>query len=207
MTAPDDPAALEAITALEASWLGRVATTARDRYFDWQPAAPALFTRLLAACLPHVPPGNRTFIDAGCGIGTKCLLAGRYGLAAHGIDRVPEYVAEAARLGVSAELALIEDYTGFARYGLVYVDHPAVGGGDEARLEAGIHAQMAPRSVLMAMSYDLAPGCPAHPPGRPCDDACPTDAHDGWTEVARLGAWIAGWVKRLWPTPWSARTR
>jgi SAM-dependent methyltransferase len=188
---------LDEISALEASWLNRVQVSEREKYFDWQPADPVVFTRLLELCLPHVPPGNRTFLDAGCGIGTKCLIAAQHGLAAYGFDRVPEYVAEARRLGVSADPGLAEMYQGYGQHGLVYVNHPlACGPGcdDEATLEHYIHEQMAPGSVLMFMNYDLAPGCSVHSQDQPCTDACPHDAA-AWPEIARLGAWMAAWVK------------
>jgi SAM-dependent methyltransferase len=188
---------LAEIEALEAAWQGRVAVTEPETYFGWEPCPPRQFLDLLRACLPHVPPGRRTFIDAGCGIGTKLLLAQQEGLAAHGIDRVPEFVAEARRLGASADLGLIEDYTGFGRFGLVYYNHPlACGPGCdfEAGLEHHIHRQVPPGSVVIGMNYDLAPGCRRHPPDRPCDDDCPYELA-GWAEVARLGPWAAAWVK------------
>jgi SAM-dependent methyltransferase len=188
---------LAGITSLELSWLNRVAISERDKYFDWQPADPAIFMQLLELCLPHVPPGNLTFLDAGCGIGTKCLLAAQSGLAAYGIDRVPEYLEEAARLGVDCELALAEDYQHYADFGLVYCNHPMVCGPgceDEAVLEHYIHVQMAPGSVLMFANYDLAPGCSVHPQDRPCTDECPHEAA-AWPQVARLGPWTAAWVK------------
>ena len=166
---------IDEIAVLERQWIGRVQVPSRDIYFDWQPIAVDIFTKLLELCLPFVPPSNRTFIDAGGGIGTKGLLAQQYGLAAHCIDRVPEYVAEAARLGVSAELVQIEEYGRFGDYGLVYVSHPLVPGPGEAVLERGIHDQVTSGSVLMAVSYNLVPA--------------------GWTEIARLGEWNAGWVK------------
>ena len=190
---------LDEITQLEQDWTGRVAVSEPETYFDWQPASVDLFSQLLGACLPHVPVGMPGFLDVGCGIGTKCLLAAQAGLTAHGIDRVPEYLAEAVALGVSAEQVLAGDYTGYGGYGLVYVNHPlACGPGcdDEAALEHGIHQAMASGSVLAGMNYDLAPGCTAHGPARPCDEFCPTGAYDGWVQVARLGAWVAAWVKQ-----------
>lgn len=193
------------IAALEQQWIGRVQIDQPSVYFDWQPAPVPLFTSLLEACLPHVPPGNRTFLDAGCGIGTKCLLAVSYGLAAYGIDRVPEYLAEAASLGVSTEQTLIESYTGYSTHGLVYLNHPLVCGGDcddEAVLAHGIQVQMASGAVLLSVNYDLAPGClnPRHAGAVvPCDDSCTKgyiSSYDEWTEVARSGDWNAAWVKQ-----------
>jgi SAM-dependent methyltransferase len=188
---------LDEIAALEDAWRGRVQVTEPERYFGWEPAPPDRFSRFLAAVLPHVPASNRTFLEVGCGIGTKCLIAADAGLAVYGFDRVPEYTAEARRLGVEAWVGLAQEFTGYGRFGLVYFNHPMVCGPgceDEAELEHLIHQQMAPGSVLMAANYDLAPGCSVHPPSEPCTDACPWDAA-GWVQVARLGPWDAAWVK------------
>lgn len=186
------------IAAIDREWIGRVEISQPETYFDWQPFPVGQFTTLLQACLPHVPDGNRTFLDTGCGIGTKLLIAADHGLDAHGIDRVPEYLAEAARLGASVEQTLAEDYAAYGTFGLVYVNHPLATSPtdtDEVLLERLIHDQMTSGAVLLAVNYDLAPGCIAHPPGRVCDEDCLTDVYDGWTEIVRDGAWNAGWVK------------
>jgi hypothetical protein len=171
----EDSMTLDEIAALEQQWVGRVQVSARDRYFDWQPAPVGMFNSLLEECLPYVPLHNLTFLDAGGGIGTKCLLAQRYGLIAHNIDRVSEYISEACRLGVDSELSLIEDYVAISEYGIVYVNHPLVPDFEEVVIERDIHDRMGFGSVLMSINYDVAPS--------------------GWTEVARIGPWNAAWVK------------
>lgn len=186
------------IVALEQEWIGRVEISQPETYFDWQPFPVEQFITLLEACFLHVPVGNRTFLDAGCGIGTKLLIAADHNLDAHGIDRVPEYLTEAAQLGTDVEQSLIEDYAAYGTFGLVYVNHPLATSAtdmDEVLLERLIHDQMASGSVLLAVNYDLAPGCTAHPPDRVCDENCPIDTYDGWAEIVRDGAWNAGWVK------------
>lgn len=161
------------IAALERSWEGRVQVSEPARYYGWVPSRATLFQGLLGLCVPHAP--SRTFLDAGCGIGTKCLLAQQMGLAAHGIDRVLEYVEEAQRLGVGAEVCHIENYTGYASFGIVYFYQPAPDD-YEPVLEKVIHERMAPGAVLMSAAYVRDPG---------------------WPEIARLGERIAAWVKPL----------
>lgn len=185
------------IAQLEQDWVGRVQVGQPDVYFDWQPFPADRFTALLEGCLPAVPAGSQSFLDVGCGIGTKQLIAAGYGLSTYGIDRVPEYLAEAAQLGVSAELADARDYTGYGGYGVVYVNHPLrcdPGCDDEAVLEARIHELMAPGAVLIAVNYAYAPLCRAHLPGQPCTDACPLDS-SAWPVIARIGPWGAAWMK------------
>lgn len=183
---------LDEIAALEQAWLRKVAVP--PEFFGWEPYDLTGFTDLLRQALPHVPPGNRTFLDAGCGIGTKCLVAEGCGLRAHGIDREPAFLAEARRLGVECEPADVRDFPRYGEYGLVYVNHPLTDPAAEVALERYVHEQAARRSVLLAVNYDLAPLCPAHPPVRPCDESCPQGAGP-WLEVARSGAWAAARVK------------
>jgi trans-aconitate methyltransferase len=188
---------LAQIAQLEQDWVGRVQVDQPDVYFDWQPFPADRFTALLEGCLPAVPAGSRSFLDAGCGIGTKQLIAAGYGLSTYGIDRVPEYLEQAHQLGVSAELADARDYTGYGGYGVVYVNHPLrcdPGCDDEAVLEARIHELMAPGAVLIAVNYDLAPGCPVHASPAPCTDGCPPDS-SSWPQVAHPRRWDAIWVK------------
>jgi hypothetical protein len=190
---------LDEIATLEQQWIGQVQITSPETYFDWQPFPPDLFNQLLTACLPSVPSGNQTFLDVGCGICTKCILAQQAGLAAHGIDRVSEYLAEAATLGISVDLVLAEDFTGYDNYGLVYMNHPLItinpDDNRQALLAASIHDQVASGSALLSVNYDLAPGCTSHLPNRACDANCRTDAYNGWTEIVRSGPWDAAWVK------------
>jgi hypothetical protein len=109
---------------------------------------------------------------------------------------MPEFLTEAIRLGVACELADARDWDGYDRFGLVYLNHPLVCGPnckDEAVLENWVHGQMSSGSVLLAVNYDLAPGCPAHGSLSPCNDDCPGTA--SWHEITRTGQWAAAWVK------------
>lgn len=180
---------LEEINALEQSWIGRI--PADPGYFAWEPFPVKQFADLLAA----VPRGR--FIDAGCGIGTKCFLAAQAGFDAEGIERVPAFVAEAHRLGVRAVQADVRDWD-FSPYDVVYVNHPlACGEGcdDEAVLEHHIHETMRSGAALIAVNYDLAPGCVAHSQLVPCGDSCQPHSLVGYREVARAAQWAAVWVK------------
>jgi SAM-dependent methyltransferase len=169
---------LDEIAALEQEWIGKVQVSQSETYFDWQPSPVGLFTQLLEECLPYVQAGNQTFLDVGCGIGTKCLIAASYGLSVSGIDRVSDYIDESARLGIVTQQMLIEDFADYADYGLVYVNHPRKDQEGEADLERQIQDHMSMGSVLLAINYGVSP--------------------NGWTEVARQGDWNAAWVKSLW---------
>lgn len=146
---------LAEIAALEEAWLRKVAVP--PEFFGWEPYDPAAFGALLAAALPHVPAGNRTFLDAGCGIGTKCLIAEAAGLAAHGIDREPAFLAEARRLGVSCEPHDVRDFPRYGEYGLVYVNHPLTSPAAEAVFESWLHDQVAPGAILLTVNAGAFP--------------------------------------------------
>jgi SAM-dependent methyltransferase len=185
---------INTLRQLEGYWHIQGVATEPETYFGWEPYDLDQFWQLLQGCIPHVPADRQSFVDIGCGIGTKCLLAQNAGLAVFGVERVPTYVAEAQRLGVEVWQGLAQDFTQYDQYGLVYVNHPmASGGNTEALLENSIQSSMASGSVLMSVNYDLAPGCPHHPPTSPCSEAC--GGASSWPEIARINDWAAAWIK------------
>jgi trans-aconitate methyltransferase len=122
--------------------------------FGWAPYDLDEFARLLGIAIGAAR--GRTFLDAGCGIGTKCLLAAERGLAAHGIDRVPAYAERAVQLGVSAEVADVRGWSRYGEFAIVYVSHPLRPGAEEP-FERWLHGQMAPGSVLMTLRGAVMP--------------------------------------------------
>lgn len=187
---------IDTLRQLEGYWHIQGIATEPETYFGWEPYDLDRFWQLLQACLPHIPTDRQSFVDIGCGIGTKCLLAENAGLTTFGVERVTQYVTEAQKLGVQVWQGLAQDFTQYDQYGLVYVNHPMVSGADnnsEALLENYIQSVMAPGSVLMSVNYDLAPGCPHHAPTIACSEAC--GGASGWPEIARLDDWAAAWIK------------
>ncbi len=190
---------IEELDALERSWQWRVPPD-DPLCCDWQPYDLGGFAVLLEQVLPYVPQGRQTFLDVGCGIGTKCLVAAQYGLAASGVERVSAYAAAARELGVSVTVADARTWDGYGDYGLVYLNHPLICGegcNDEAALERRVQDMMSPGAILLSVNYDLMPGCPAHPATQPCDDSC---GRQGSWEVVLNGTrrWDAAWRKPLW---------
>lgn len=122
--------------------------------FGWGAYDLDVFARLLDVAIGAAPA--RTFLDAGCGIGTKCLLAASRGLDAYGIDRVPAYAARAVQLGVNAEVADVRGWDRYGEFGIVYVSHPLKAHA-EAPFEAWLHGQMAPGAVLVTLRGCVAP--------------------------------------------------
>jgi len=146
---------IETVRALEQGEAPPFPADAMD-CLGWAPYDLDEFARLLDIAISAAP--GRAFLDAGCGIGTKCLLAAERGLQACGIDRVPAYVERARELGVSAEEADVRGWPRYGEFSIVYVSHP-MRPPAEAPFELWLHEQMAPGAVLMTLR-----GCGA-PPG------------------------------------------
>lgn len=84
------------------------------------------------------------FLDVGCGIGTKLVLANNDGWQVTGLDIRPEFLAEAAKL--CPEAALIEadarEFNSYGDYDFIYCYRPLVDDEAEDRLEEQIVSQL-----------------------------------------------------------------
>lgn len=148
--------------------------------FGWEPYDAVQFTRLLQLALPHVPADNQTFLDAGCGLGTKCLLAAKAGLAPSGVEHDPQLAGFAVSLGVTVWQGDARDFTGYAGYGLVYVNCLFSDETEEAEFERWLQGQLAPGTVLIQVNDAIPPA--------------------GWVTVLDERPQFRGiWVKPLWP--------
>lgn len=147
------------LAELEAHWLTRYPGLREHReFFGWEPYPLSRFTALLEAAMPHA--AWRTFLDVGCGIGTKCAVAAGYGLAAAGIEREPVYAAVARELGVRVFQADARTWDGYGRqWGIVYVNHPLRDQAAEDAFERWLHSQLSSGTVLAAVNNPrVAPG-------------------------------------------------
>lgn len=140
-------AIVEAVRDRERGPVPPFSDTALD-CFGWAPYDLDEFARLLDVAVEAAPGGP--FLDAGCGIGTKCLLAAARGLDAYGIDRVPAYVDRAVQLGVHAEQADVRGWGRYGEFSIVYVSHPLRPGAEEP-FEKWLHDQMSPGAVLVTL--------------------------------------------------------
>ena len=94
------------------------------RYTPWMPN-PSWpdYVALLAEAMPDVE-GPR-FLEVGCGIGTRMLIAREmFGLDVSGIERVPEYVAQAKELGLSVECTDALGWEGYGTFDVVWLNRP-----------------------------------------------------------------------------------
>lgn len=91
-----------------------------------------------------------SFLDVGCGIGTKLALAHHLGFAVAGIERHAPYAAAARDLVPEATVICADafDVDELPPSDLVYMYRPMINDCDEERLEEHIRALLAPGTVL-----------------------------------------------------------
>jgi len=150
---------LRELEALEARWKEPGDSPLLPDAYGFQAFRIPDFLRLLAVAVMAVAP-MRSFLDAGCGIGTKVLIArDMFGLDAAGIDVVPSYVEEAGRLGLGGMVALVDvrEFGGYGEQDIVYCYGPFREPDAQAAFEKRLHAAMRPGSILIAVMPTLKP--------------------------------------------------
>lgn len=140
----------------EANWRDQVWLTRHKELrevevlYGWEPYPAASFANLLTVAMSV----NRgTFLEVGCGIGTKLRIAEVMGLEALGLELFPEYVEEARSIGVQVQQYDIrEDGFDYSQYGIVYINHPLRDTQAQDILEYRIQDQMKPGAVLITVN-------------------------------------------------------
>lgn len=112
---------------------------------------------------------RKTFIDVGCGVGTKVAIAAEAGFDASGIEITPKYVAVAKRLVANTKMgyvfnslrypptihlgnALKHDYS---NYDVIYFYWPIQHQPTERRLEAKMFREAKRGTLFIANGYQL----------------------------------------------------
>lgn len=145
---------LEEIRLAERAWRAPVPGV-RPGEFSWNPYDIDDFRYLLTVAMRYAP--NRRFLDAGCGIGTKCLIAASLGLAAEGAERVPAYIDRARGWGITVHEADLLEWDGYAGYGIVYLNHPLHREDREAQFEQQLGDRLAAGTVLVKVNTNWPP--------------------------------------------------
>lgn len=106
--------------------------------------------------LSVVGPGNgRSFLDVGCGIGTKLVMANKMGWKVSGIEIHEPYMEKATLIAPFAELERIDAnlYDGYGDFDLVYLYNPMIEVRRSALLARHIVSLMRPGAFLFAAAY------------------------------------------------------
>jgi SAM-dependent methyltransferase len=149
------------VEQLEREWMQKVPEDPGTRltYAPWMPFNIPAFENLLFDAFCEAP-GNR-FLEIGCGIGTKMLLAREfYGLDVFGIERVPEYVAQAVKLDLDVAEADAAGWYNYGAFDLIWFNRVFRDPVTEAALELQVWEDMAPGAVVMCANLNAPP-----PPG------------------------------------------
>lgn len=154
------------VMRLDREWMSRPDGRDNAQCTPWMPFPLFDFIALVAEALPETT--GSAFLEVGCGIGTRMLVAHElYGLDCHGIDRVPEYVAQVSKRlpgapggpAVTAEVADALSWEGYGDYDLVWFNRPFNDAALQRQLEARVWEAMRPGAVVIAANL-LSP-----PPG------------------------------------------
>lgn len=112
---------------------------------EWDPS--------FAAARAHLGADPGSFLDIGCGTGTKVLRANRAGFDAWGLEIRPRYAALARKLGAQVIDGDAREYVDYHLYSCVFLFHPLIEG--EADLEQKVMELMAPGAVLILYGSEL----------------------------------------------------
>jgi protein-L-isoaspartate O-methyltransferase len=145
----DDPllAVADLVDRLERGWYAAEAWDGSDTHPYTPYPLPEFLAGLDAAI--KAAPGPR-YLEVGCGIGSKLVIAANLGLDVTAIESRERYAAVARHLCPAAVIE-IADARGWGRYGgfdMIYCYRPIVSEAGEAALEADITAQAKTGSVL-----------------------------------------------------------
>lgn len=162
----DRPARLGALIAdigrLDHEWMRSPAGRDDARSTPWMPFPLFDFIALVAEALPEAKGG--AFLEVGCGIGTRMLIAHElYGLDCHGIDRVPEYVAQAQAMlpegagGVTAGIADALGWNGYGKYDIVWFNRVFSDPALQRKLEYQVWGDMRPGAVVIWANLENPP--------------------------------------------------
>ncbi len=136
-----------AIDRLEAAWLP-AELSAHPEFHDYQSTPVDTFMQGLAVCREHAPGGR--WLEVGCGIGTKLILAHEMGFRVHGLDNRAQYIAAAKFLCPEATLE-VADARYYDRYGafdVVFCYRPLIKEEATVALERWIVSRMAAGALL-----------------------------------------------------------
>lgn len=107
-------------------------------FFGYDPLPRAEFQPAIELAAELKPGGS--FVDVGCGVGTKLIRAQRVGLRASGLELNPRYAALARRLAPSAniEVGNAFDWTRYGEFDVVYCYRLCVADELQRQLDAHI---------------------------------------------------------------------
>lgn len=137
-----------AVERLEGAWLP-AELPLHEEFFPYQPTPMPDFIADLEIALTRAT--GRRYLEVGCGLGTKMVIAQAAGLEVHGIEAREQYAAMARYLCPEAkvEIADARYYGAYAAFDIVFCYRPLISEKGTAALEDFLDAEMRPDAVLI----------------------------------------------------------
>jgi trans-aconitate methyltransferase len=117
-----------------------------------------------ALCAAMLATSGRRYLEIGCGIGTKLVIAEAFGLETHGIDVREQYVAAARHLCPEARIE-IADARGYdlRPFDVVYSYRPFIHENQQAEFDETLVGRMKRGSVLITPDRHMPEWSPIAP--------------------------------------------
>jgi hypothetical protein len=150
--------ALREAQTLDRLWMGKIAGAGDDRHTPWMPFPAPEFIAMLAGAVTEADNDQPRFLEVGCGIGTRMMLAREiFGLDVAGIERVPEYVHQAHDLSLRVWEADARDWDHYGEYEIIWFNRPFRDRVLQADLERQIWDEARPGTVIMCANLERKP--------------------------------------------------
>jgi hypothetical protein len=149
--------ALLSADELDRQWMHKVPEDDRA-YAGWMPFSNDNFLTLALSALRAAPGDPPYFLEIGCGIGTKMMLARVIlGLDTHGIERVSGLAVQAGQLGGDVEVGDALGYGGYGKADLIWFNRAMRDPVLQAQLETQVWEDMRTGAVVMCANLESPP--------------------------------------------------
>lgn len=147
---------LTTVRQIERRWQKQVDVGDQQMFTGWMPSDVAQFLVLLIEAIAESP--GKSFLEIGCGPGTKMMLArDLFGLDVTGFDRVEEYVAAAKEQGLNAAECDAFDFQAYNKFDIVFFNRPFRDRPTQAKLEKMVYGKIRRGAVVIAMNLETQP--------------------------------------------------
>ena len=147
---------LTAVRQVERAWQKQVDPGDDPMFAGWMPSDVAQYLVLLIEAIAEAP--GHTFLEVGCGPGTKMMLArDLFGLDVTGFDRVPEFVQAAKEQGLNVAVCDAFDFQAYGKFDIVFFNRPFRDRPTERDLERLIYSKVRRGSVVICMNLETQP--------------------------------------------------
>jgi trans-aconitate methyltransferase len=147
---------IRVVDRLSREWTGKVPGAGDPTHTPWMPFPRYDFVSLLTDAVAEAE-GDR-FLEIGCGPGPYMMLAESiFDLDVQGIERVPEYVAQARQTGLLVHEADAGEWKGYGDYDILWFNRPFRDREAQRALEDLVWSEMRPGAVVMCANLENKP--------------------------------------------------